>query len=527
MCLQKIEVTQHLSVEALQRLRIAIVLIELIRNLHNGAAPAAGTAAAAAVGSGILDMAGIYILAVADITNPLPVEGFGIQNSHARVAHQLAVTGITPALQMRTVGRNTGMHIAQLGIDKCVKQPIKRNVVAPEGSGHIRIRMDDPGAKQFCLSLYLDIAVSKPGKHGLDDPPGAVGHKLRLLHTPAVDLPQGTVRHEQLRHSNLYPGTLRSGKPQNRQVGAVSTDIVDTLHRGAGNRQHFKLPVRRAVSKQVLRIQRLGSHGVGPCAVIESKTQRRIVKTDVVVILVLGKVIGRYEAVADLVGAGRYDLLHSFPGFQDQPVDCLGISEAGVFESVPAAAKMKGQYILTGPDQFSHIVLRYIDPVTVNFFIDGVILTGFKIRGQGQKAVLGDLFAVDIAMIETQAQHTQSGFSHFTCRKMTAENGKVGHATGIQSSGSRCAVCTGADPLGLTKHGFLVHKFTSNQSRNSSLMVTPKSRAMARRLSSVMVWRTLPPEVDITRLWISAAFSMVCIRPKVMSKSGPEQNRPW
>ena len=169
-------------------------------------------------------------------------------------------------------------------------------------------------------------------------------------------------------------------------------------------------------------------------------------------ILVLGKVIGRYEAVTDLVGAGRYDLLHPFPGLQDQSVDCLGISETGVFKRVPAAAKMKGQYIFTGSDQFCHIVLRYIDPVAVNFFVDGIILTGFKIRGQGQKAVLGDLFAVDIAMIETQAQHTQSGFSHLTCRKMAAENGKVGHATGIQSSGSRCAVCAGADPLGLAEH---------------------------------------------------------------------------
>ena len=33
--------------------------------------------------------------------------------------------------------------------------------------------------------------------------------------------------------------------------------------------------------------------------------------------------------------------------------------------------------------------------------------------------------------------------------------------------------------------------------------------------------------VDFCNTQISAAFSMVCIRPKVMSKSGPEAKRPW
>ena len=37
-----------------------------------------------------------------------------------------------------------------------------------------------------------------------------------------------------------------------------------------------------------------------------------------------------------------------------------------------------------------------------------------------------------------------------------------------------------------------------NQWRNSSLRATPKSRAMARRLSSSMVWRIRPPPMDST-----------------------------
>ena len=214
-------------------------------------------------------MAGIYVLAVADITDPFPVEGFGIQDGHSCAAHQLAVTGIAPALQMGAVGRNAGMHIAQLGIDKRVKQPIKRNIVALEGGSHIRIRMNDSGTQHLRLALYLDIAVGKPGKHGPDDPSGAVGYKLSLLHTPAVDLPQGAVRHEQLRHRDPDPGTLRSCKPQNRQVGAVFADVIDPVHRCPLYRQHLKLPVRRAVAEQILRIQGLCRLRVGPCAVIE------------------------------------------------------------------------------------------------------------------------------------------------------------------------------------------------------------------------------------------------------------------
>ena len=50
---------------------------------------------------------------------------------------------------------------------------------------------------------------------------------------------------------------------------------------------------------------------------------------------------------------------------------------------------------------------------------------------------------------------------------------------------------------------------------------------MARRLSSEIVWRILPCPADSASTQICAAFSMVCIRPNVMSKSGPEQNRPW
>ena len=34
-----------------------------------------------------------------------------------------------------------------------------------------------------------------------------------------------------------------------------------------------------------------------------------------------------------------------------------------------------------------------------------------------------------------------------------------------------------------------------------------------------------PQDIALTK--ISAAFSIVCIRPKVMSKSGPDANRPW
>ena len=49
---------------------------------------------------------------------------------------------------------------------------------------------------------------------------------------------------------------------------------------------------------------------------------------------------------------------------------------------------------------------------------------------------------------------------------------------------------------------------------------------MARRSSSSIVW-WMPWPQERASTWICAAFSMVCIRPKVVSKSGPETNRPW
>ena len=73
----------------------------------------------------------------------------------------------------------------------------------------------------------------------------------------------------------------------------------------------------------------------------------------------------------------------------------------------------------------------------------------------------------------------------------------------------------------------MTRKYAKNHSsKNFSFSVTPNSFAMARRSLSVIVWRIFPPLAACASTQICADFSMVCIRPNVVSKSGPEQNRP-
>ena len=80
--------------------------------MYDRAAPAARAAAAARVGRGVLHMAGYVVLAILDIAHPFAVEGLRVQRNHCALAHELAVAGVAAPLQMRAVGRDTGVHVA-------------------------------------------------------------------------------------------------------------------------------------------------------------------------------------------------------------------------------------------------------------------------------------------------------------------------------------------------------------------------------------------------------------------------------
>lgn len=73
--------------------------------------------------------------------------------------------------------------------------------------------------------------------------------------------------------------------------------------------------------------------------------------------------------------------------------------------------------------------------------------------------------------------------------------------------------------------GIAIHALIYLSNRNFSGSVTLKSTARSRKFCAVMVC-SLSGRMASTLVRISAAFSTVCIRPKVMSKSGPEQNMP-
>ena len=64
--------------------------------------------------------------------------------------------------------------------------------------------------------------------------------------------------------------------------------------------------------------------------------------------------------------------------------------------------------------------------------------------------------------------------------------------------------------------------------RISSFRVTPKFLPISRRLSSVITCLGgFPPVAANAMEAICAAFSMVCISPNAVSKSGPDTNNPW
>ena len=124
MVLQIVQVVKHLRIQFLQERFVSIIAIKDIRNHDNGTAPAAGTSAGRNVWCRILDMAGDGILAVCDILDPLPVKLLAVQLDHGRITGELPVSRIASSLYMRTVGRDSAMHVVQLCPKICLPEPV-------------------------------------------------------------------------------------------------------------------------------------------------------------------------------------------------------------------------------------------------------------------------------------------------------------------------------------------------------------------------------------------------------------------
>ena len=80
--------------------------------MHYRTAPAARTASAARVRCRVLYMSTGIVLTVFYIAHPFAIESLRVQCEHCALAYQLPVAGISAPLQMRTIGGDSGMHVA-------------------------------------------------------------------------------------------------------------------------------------------------------------------------------------------------------------------------------------------------------------------------------------------------------------------------------------------------------------------------------------------------------------------------------
>ena len=411
-------------------------------------------------------MTGVDVLAVGNVVDPLAVEGLGVQGVHHGVAGQLTVAGVAPALQMGAVGGDTGVEIAQLGVQVSVIQPVQRLVVTGKIGGDVHAAVDRQNTLRHRRADDLQIAEGKPGKHGPDLPPGPVtdeGHMLAMMEGHV----RGAVRVPLFGAPNRHGFAGLAGQRQHRQAGAVASGVVADgvpVPVQFGDGQQRLQTVGGAACEQVVGNHRRGGPGVGPAAVVKIGAKAPVVKAGEVLILMGIEIVGLDIAVADPVVFGGDNFGHTPVRFHCQPENRLGAAvgrmiwaPVAAVVGIPAAAEMDGQYVLTLPQQIRHLVFRHIDPAAGLDLVFGIVFPGFVVGGQGEKFVVRHGLAVEIRVEKAKAQHPQPGGTDAGKPEGTAENGEQRKTTGIRRPGGLTGIGPGPDPKGRGKYFGLLH----------------------------------------------------------------------
>ena len=269
---QVVDVTAHAGIGGAKRLHLAVMPVILPRHHHNRAAPAAGAAAVARVGRGILHMAGIAVLTIENIVQPFAQEGFVVEREQRRFGGQLTVAGVALALKMRAVRRDAAVQVHQLRAHKRVVEPRQRLAGAAEGRRHRHVAVNDRNRLHLRPAVDREAAEAVPRRARMQHAaaPVADDAEILILHEPLV---QRSDRIDRLGEAHLDPLARAAFILQHNPAGDILARIVNFQLRRFGDQPRRNLPdhpVRRAGLQKIFRLHRR-QNADGPPSVIGRK----------------------------------------------------------------------------------------------------------------------------------------------------------------------------------------------------------------------------------------------------------------
>ena len=178
---QILDITAHSTVHFLQRRRFSIMLIIAVRYRYNSAAPSTGAAAAAGIRGRVLYVSGFTILAIGNITHPFAHKIMVIQRKQSSLHRQLSIAGVTTPFEMRTVRRDSSVHIAKHRMNKSIMYPVQHRMRTFERRTHGHIAVDDSYMHDIRFSADRKIAESIPRKSGMYTTAFSVTDYLKTL----------------------------------------------------------------------------------------------------------------------------------------------------------------------------------------------------------------------------------------------------------------------------------------------------------------------------------------------------------
>ena len=168
---------------------ITVVHIKCVWHLNHCAAPSDRPSAAAIKWRGVLYVTVIDILTITNVSYPFAVKRLAIKHRHCRRRRYLPVSGITEPLPVRTVRRETVVHIDQLRAFVCGIQPIENAVATRESRTLRQAGMYHFHAHNFGCAFHLEISERLLTKLRVKFTISSVKHifrQLKLLFTAIV-----------------------------------------------------------------------------------------------------------------------------------------------------------------------------------------------------------------------------------------------------------------------------------------------------------------------------------------------------
>ena len=427
MVFEVVEIALHLRIRPTCERIVAVLFVIEVGHLDNRAPPRAGTPAAPKIGGGVLDVPGFRILAVEDVADPLAVEGLRVGHGHKRERGELSVAGVAQPLDMRAVGRNAGMQVAELGMERGPVDPVQHIVVGFKTARHGKIGVDELDRQRLGVALDREVAETEPGEVGRDDGAGFALDFI-LLFEVVIGIGHPVLRtllREENRGKPLFP------EPKNRDPRQILAGVVDldpvALAKELGD-DGLDHAVGGTVGQKIVGLDRFGKRRVRKPALVEVGREDRGIEVGPVL-----EFVGR-ELVVDDVAGGDQVLFRrnevALVGFD--PPDRLGVTPAALRletvtgDGVPAAAETDRDQVVARRNEVGDIVFGDVEPVSRQRFARGIVLPRLVVGKQRQKAVVGDLFAVDKTGEEAEPRHAEDRLPLFLQFEMAAQNGEAG-----------------------------------------------------------------------------------------------------